>query len=138
MALSTAVGLRVLGELMAEEATEIAGPKGRHDPERIAKRHGKERGSVTLGGRRLRLWRPRLRSADDRIEIRLATYEHFARRDPLAKVVFGRGSWPGSAAGATSARRSRSAPKRRPSRPQPRARRSPGPSSSAPAPRSAS
>ena len=90
MALSVAVGLRVLGEMMAEEATEIAGPKGRHDPDRTAKRHGTERGSVTLGGRRLRIRRPRLRSADDRSEIRLGSYEHFASRDPLAKVVLER------------------------------------------------
>jgi putative transposase len=90
MALSVAVGLRVLGQLMEEEVEEIAGPKGRHDPDRRAKRHGTERGSVTLGGRRLRFWRPRVRSADDSKEVRLATYEHFARRDPLAKVVLER------------------------------------------------
>lgn len=90
MALSTAVGLRVLGAMMAEEVEEIAGPKGRHDPERKAKRHGSERRSVTLGGRRLRIRRPRVRSADDSTEVRLATYEHFARRDPLAKVVLER------------------------------------------------
>lgn len=90
LALSTAVGLRVLGELMAEEVDEIAGPKGKHDPDRRAKRHGTEQGAVTLGGRRLRLRRPRVRSADDSEEVRLATYEHFARRDPLAKVVLER------------------------------------------------
>jgi putative transposase len=90
LALSTAVGLRVLADLMEEEVEEIAGPRGKHDPRRRAKRHGKERGSVTLGGRRLRIRRPRLRRADDSKEIRLATYEHFARRDPLARVVLER------------------------------------------------
>jgi putative transposase len=30
--------------------TALAGPKGRHDATRNAVRHGRERGSVTLGG----------------------------------------------------------------------------------------
>jgi transposase-like protein len=90
MALPVAVGLEVMHELMAEELEELAGPKGKHDAKRTAKRHGTERGSVTLGGRRLRIRRPRLRSADDRSEVRLGTYGHFARRDPLAKVVLER------------------------------------------------
>jgi len=32
----------VLAELMAEEVEEVVGPKGRHDPERAAVRHGHE------------------------------------------------------------------------------------------------
>jgi hypothetical protein len=32
LALSVGVGLGVLAELMEEEVTEVAGPKGRHDP----------------------------------------------------------------------------------------------------------
>jgi transposase-like protein len=87
MALSVAVGLEVMQELMAEEVDELAGPKGKHDPERTAVRHGTERGSVTLGGRRLRIRRPRVRSADDAKEVPVNTYQHFASRDPLAKVV---------------------------------------------------
>jgi transposase-like protein len=90
MALSVAVGLEVMHELMDEEVAELAGPKGKHDSERNAKRHGRERGSVTLGGRRLRIRRPRVRRADDSEEVRLKTYEHFASRDPLAKVVLER------------------------------------------------
>lgn len=87
MTLSTAVGLRVLGALIAEEVKEIAVPEGKHGVMRRAKRHGKERGSITLGERRLRIRRPRVRSADDSTEVRLSTYGRFARRDPLAKVV---------------------------------------------------
>lgn len=90
LALSVGVGLGVMAELMAEEVDEIVGPKGRHDPERTAKRHGHERGSLTLGGRRLRFWRPRVRTADDSAEVALSSYEHFASRDPLAKMVIER------------------------------------------------
>ena len=90
MALSVAVGLEVMHELMACEVEELAGPKGKHDPDRTAVRHGQGRGSVTLGGRRLRIRRPRVRSADDRDEVKVRTHEHFASRDPLAKVVLER------------------------------------------------
>lgn len=65
LALSVGVGLAVLGELMAEEVDEIVGPKGKHDPDRVAVRHGCEAGAVTLGGRRVPVDRPRVRAADD-------------------------------------------------------------------------
>ena len=44
LALSVGVGLGVLDELMEEEVDEVVGPKGRHDPERVAVRHGHEGG----------------------------------------------------------------------------------------------
>ena len=86
-ALSVGVGLGVLAELMEEEVDEVVGPKGRHDPKRTAVRHGHEGGEVTLGGRRLAVERPRVRSADGRSELPLATYAHFAERDPISRVV---------------------------------------------------
>jgi hypothetical protein len=81
MALSVGVGLGVLAELMEEEVSEVVGPKGRHDPERVAVRHGHEPAEVTLGGRRVRIERPRVRSADGAKELELATHRHFAGRD---------------------------------------------------------
>ena len=42
MALSVGVGLGVLHELMEAEVEEVVGPRGRHDPDRRAKRHGHE------------------------------------------------------------------------------------------------
>ena len=87
LALSVGVGLGVLAELMEEEVDEVVGPKGRHDPERTAVRHGREAGEVTLGGRRVAVERPRVRSADGSEELALHTYAHFADRDPLTAVV---------------------------------------------------
>jgi transposase-like protein len=75
---------------MDEEVDEVVGPKGRHDPERTAVRHGHEAGEVTLGGRRVQVERPRVRSADGQAELPLQTYAHFADRDPLTKVVLER------------------------------------------------
>jgi putative transposase len=87
LALSVGVGLGVLGELMAEEVDEVVGPRGKHDPERTAVRHGLEAGEVTLGGRRVAVERPRVRTADGTSEVPLATYRHFADRDPLTRLV---------------------------------------------------
>jgi putative transposase len=90
LALSVGVGLGVLSELMEEEVDDVVGPKGKHDSDRTAVRHGHEAGEVTLGGRRVAVDRPRARTVDGSEEIALQTYEHFADRDPLARVVLER------------------------------------------------
>src|SRR4051794_39046008 len=90
LALSVGVGLGVVHELMEAEVTEVLGPKGRHDPDRVAKRHGHEDGSMSLGGRRVPVSRPRMRSADDEHEVPVQTYEYFADRDPLTRAVMDR------------------------------------------------
>ena len=90
LALSVEVGLGVLRELLEAEVEEIVGPKGKHDPERVAVRHGHESGEVTLGGRRVPVERPRVRTADGESEVTLGTYDHFADRDQLEGVVLER------------------------------------------------
>jgi putative transposase len=90
LALSVGVGLGVLTELMEEEVEDVVGPKGKWNPERAAVRHGHEDGEVTLGGRRVEVKRPRVRTADGEAEVPLQTYEHFADRDPLGRVVLER------------------------------------------------
>ena len=67
------VGLRVVHELMEAEVSEIVGPKGKHDRERTASRHGHEDGSMTLGGRGVPVSRPRARSVDG-TELPVARY----------------------------------------------------------------
>jgi putative transposase len=90
LALSVGVGLGVLEELMAEEVDDVVGPKGKWNRDRTAVRHGHEDGAVTLGGRRVEVSRPRVRTVDGESEVPLETYEHFADRDPLARVVLER------------------------------------------------
>jgi transposase-like protein len=90
LALGVGVGLGVLHELLEAEVDEVVGPKGKHDPERTAVRHGHEGGEVTLGGRRVPVRRPRARTADGEHEVELGTYAHFADRDQLADVVLER------------------------------------------------
>ena len=90
LALSVGVGLGVVHELMELEVTEVVGPKGKHNPDRTAKRHGHEDGSMTLGGRRVAVRRPRVRTAGDEHELPVQTYEYFADRDPLTRAVMDR------------------------------------------------
>src|SRR3954454_11842398 len=90
LALSVGVGLGVLHEVMEAEVDEVVGPKGKHNPERRAVRHGHDDGEVTLGGRRVLIERPRARAVDGSGEAELESYRHFADRDPLTAVVLER------------------------------------------------
>src|SRR3954471_8702902 len=90
LALSVGVGLGVVQELMEAEVTEVVGPKVKGNPDRVAKRHGHEDGSMTLGGRRVPVRRPRVRTADDEHEVPVATYGYFADPDPLTRAVMDR------------------------------------------------
>lgn len=87
LALAVSTGLAVLHETMEWEVERVVGPKGRHDRERTAKRHGHTPGEVTLGGRRVPISRPRVRTADDTEEIGLDSYQEFASRDLLEQVA---------------------------------------------------
>jgi putative transposase len=95
LAASVAVGLEVMAELMDAEVTALAGlagpkgPKGKHNRSRTAMRHGAQQGTVTLGGRRVPVRRPRVRTVgrtvgDDEHELGLASYESFTSADLLA------------------------------------------------------
>jgi putative transposase len=90
LALSVGVGLGVVHELMELEVDEVVGPKGKHNPDRVAVRHGHENGSMTLGGRRVAVRRPRVRTADAERELPVESYEYFADRDPLTRAVMDR------------------------------------------------
>ena len=94
LALAVGTGMQVLAALMEEDVTAACGPKGRHDPQRRATRHGHERGSVTLGGRRVPVQRPRMRAADGCGELPVPTYELFSRVCRLTAESRPAGSWP--------------------------------------------
>src|SRR3954471_2690694 len=64
-----------MAAIMEADVTAVCGPKGRHDPDRAAVRHGHGAGSVSLGGRRVPVERPRMRAADGSGELAVASYE---------------------------------------------------------------
>ena len=120
LAASAAVGLEVMAELMQAEVTSLAGPKGRHNADRTATRHGTEPGAVTLGGRRVPVRRPRVRTVgDDATEVTLESYTTFADTDLLTDGIVAR-MLAASPPAATPSRSSRSVS--RSSRPRPRRR----------------
>jgi hypothetical protein len=90
LALAVGAGLQVLGTLMEESVTAVAGPKGKHNPDRAAVRHGHEQGSVTLGGRRVGVQRPRVRAADGSGELQVAAYELFSGTEILGRLALER------------------------------------------------
>ncbi len=90
LALAVGAGLQVMRVLMEESVIALAGPKGRHDPTRSAVRHGTEDGSVVLGGRQVRVRRPRVRSADRSAEVAVPAYELFASTELLGELALER------------------------------------------------
>jgi hypothetical protein len=61
-----------------------------HDADRSAVRHGYGEGSVTLGGRRVPVRRPRVRAVDGSGELPVAAYEVFAGTDVLGAMAMQR------------------------------------------------
>ena len=89
LAMSVAAGLAVMQTMFEFEVTAACGPKGHHDADRSAVRHGAGRGSVVLGGRRVPVMRPRARTVDG-AEVPLHAYRLFAAQDQLTAVVLER------------------------------------------------
>ncbi|HSL07081.1 MAG TPA: IS256 family transposase, partial [Pseudonocardiaceae bacterium] len=90
LALAVGTGLQVMAAIMEEDVTAACGPKGRHDPDRAAVRHGHERGSVTLGGRRMPVARPRMRTVDGSAEVAVPSYQLFSQTEILGRMAMDR------------------------------------------------
>ena len=87
LALAVGAGLQVMAALMEADVSALAGPKGKHNMARTAVRHGRERGSVTLGGRRVPVTRPRVRAVDGSGELPVPSYELFSSTEILGKMA---------------------------------------------------
>ncbi|WAX59328.1 IS256 family transposase [Jatrophihabitans cynanchi] len=90
LALAVGAGLQVMATMMAEDVSAVCGPKGKHDPARTAVRHGTEAGSVTLGGRRVPIERPRVRASDGSGELPVPAYELFSSTEVLGRMAMER------------------------------------------------
>ena len=87
LALAVGAGLQVMAQLMETDVSAACGPRGKHNPDRTATRHGTEAGSVTLGGRRVPVTRPRVRAADGSGELAVPAYELFNSTELLGKMA---------------------------------------------------
>jgi putative transposase len=87
LAMAVGAGLQVMDAMMDADVVAVCGPKGKHDPNRTAVRHGSEKGSVTLGGRRVPIERPRMRGTDGSGELPVASYELFTSTELLGRMA---------------------------------------------------
>jgi putative transposase len=90
LALAVGAGLQVMAAIMEEDVTAVCGPNGRQDPERTATRHGRGPGSVTLGGRRVPVERPRMRAVDGSGELPIPAYELFSGTEVMGRMAMER------------------------------------------------
>jgi putative transposase len=87
LALAVGTGLQVMAAMFAEDTGRLCGPQGRHSPGRAGYRHGTGAGSVTLGGRRVPVTRPRVRAADGSGELHLPSYDLFSSTEVLGQLA---------------------------------------------------
>ncbi len=90
LALAVGTGLQVMTAMMNADVEAVCGPKGKHNPSRAGVRHGTERGSVTLGGRRVPIERPRMRASDETGELAVPSYELFSQTEVLGRMAMAR------------------------------------------------
>jgi transposase-like protein len=84
------VGLQVMASIMEEDVTTACGTRSKHNPGRAGYRHSTEAGSVTLGGRRVPVQRPRVRAVDGSGELALPSYQLFSATDMLGEMAMER------------------------------------------------
>jgi putative transposase len=116
-------GLLALEEMLERERTVVCGPRYAHQEERRAHRGGHTVGELVMGGRRVRVRRPRARGMNGR-EVVLPSWTAYAAEDPLheralAQMLLGvstrryEGSLEGVPAGVVARGTSKSAVSRR-------------------------
>lgn len=85
MELAVATGLQVLERMLEEDRATICGDRYRHDPGRTGMRGGTTPSAVVLGGRKVAVRRPRVRTATG--EIVLPTWRAVTQSEPLTQRV---------------------------------------------------
>jgi transposase-like protein len=75
-------GFEGVMEMLEADRAALCGPKRRWQPERKAYRYGHDEGRLVLGGRTVKVRRPRVRGVHGG-EIELPTWQRFAEEDPL-------------------------------------------------------
>ena len=75
-------GMTALSTLLEQERTKLCGPRYAHQSDRVAGRAGHVSGELVMGGRRVNVRRPRVRTRDGR-EAVLPSWATFSAEDPL-------------------------------------------------------
>lgn len=83
LGLATRSGLEILARMLEQDRERIVGPNRRWSDTRDAYRYGYDAGTVVMGGRKVRVRKPRVRSAAGDGEVVLPSWEWATGRDPL-------------------------------------------------------
>jgi putative transposase len=81
-----AAGFRVLLEELEADRSALCGAKGKFQEGRRAYRHGHDDGQLVLGGRKIRVPKPRVRGVEGG-ELELPRWRHYSEEDPLSARV---------------------------------------------------
>lgn len=84
--LMVTVGLAAVMELLEAERTALCGPRSRLQQERKASRYGYDAGKLVVGGRKISVRKPRVRSSAGK-EIPLPAWQELSDEDPLRSRV---------------------------------------------------
>lgn len=77
-------GTEVLIAMLEEDREELCGPKHEQSEERENHRYGYDTGALVLGGRKVSVRKPRVRSIEGRAgEVELPTWRQYSDEDPL-------------------------------------------------------
>jgi len=79
-------GFQVFLDLLEDERELLCGPRYVHTREREAYRHGFDQGKLVLGGRKISVPKPRVRTVDGK-EVELETWNAVTAEDPLEERV---------------------------------------------------
>ena len=86
LALAVQSGLGVMQAQFNQDVDRLCGLSGRHNSDQ-GYRHGRRDGIVGLGGRRIPITRPRVRSADGSGELPVDSYEELRGTDLLGRMA---------------------------------------------------
>jgi len=89
MAVGTKAAILIAEQLLEADVEAVVGPRGRHRKGRTASRHGKQSGFVVLGGRKVKIERPRARTIDGK-EVDLQNYKRLQDGEFLDAVAMER------------------------------------------------
>jgi len=80
------LGVQAIAAMLEQERTELAGPRYAHNQSRATTRGGSTQGTLTMGGRKVRVKRPRVTDLAGN-EVPLSTWEELRAGDPMSARV---------------------------------------------------
>jgi transposase-like protein len=84
------VGVMVISELLEHEVAQLCGEHRKRSAARSGYRYGRQSGYIVLGGQKVRIEKPRIRTIDGRREVQLALYNRLQQTSVIDKSVMRR------------------------------------------------